>query len=125
MGQVNLHGAWRVDIARVAGMAGGTVETSVLCVSESETLRQAGHRMRELGVTALRVRGADGKPRGTVSRDMIVRGIAAGGDPKMLTVGDLTAAGPYPATAGQAFAVPGNPPAPAARPAKSQVGWAA
>ena len=99
-------------------MAGGTVETSVLCISESETLRQAGHRMRELGVTALRVRGADGKPRGTVSRDMIVKGIAAGGDPKMLTVGDLTAAG-------QALAVRGNPVAPAVRPAQRQAGWAA
>ncbi len=58
-------------------------------VSSGDTLRQAGHRMRELGVTALRVRAEDGSPRGIVSSDMIVRRIAAGGDPKYLTVGEL------------------------------------
>ena len=49
--------------------------------------------MRELGVGALGVRGANGKIQGTISRDMVVSRIAAGGDPKTVTVGEL-AGGP-------------------------------
>ncbi len=58
-------------------------------VSSGDTLRQAGHRMRELGVTALRVRADDGSPRGIGSSDLFVRRIAAGGDPKYRTGGAL------------------------------------
>ena len=60
-------------------------------IAQGETLRQAGHRMRELGVMRLRVRGADGTDRGAVSYDMIVSCIAAGSDPGLVTAGDLTA----------------------------------
>ena len=60
-------------------------------IAQGQTLRQAGHRMRELGVGTLRVRGADGTDRGAVSYDMIVSCIAAGSDPALLTAGDLTA----------------------------------
>ena len=66
------------------------METQVAVIAADETLRQAGHRMRELGVVSLLVRGPDGRLRGTVSQDMIVRMIAAGGDPRYCTVGDLT-----------------------------------
>ncbi len=45
--------------------------------------------MRELGVAALRVRGENGKIQGTISRDMMVQRIAAGGDPKTVTVGEV------------------------------------
>lgn len=45
--------------------------------------------MRELGLTALRVQAADGSFRGIVSSDMIVRCIAAGGDPGSVIVADL------------------------------------
>ncbi len=73
------------------------------CLSLGETLRQAGHRMRELGVAVLPVRGDDGTDRGTISRDMIVRCVAAGSDPKLMTVGDLAQmpAASRPAGAGQ------------------------
>jgi len=45
--------------------------------------------MRELGVAVLPVYGADGRRQGTVSQDMIVRRIAVGGDPRVVTVGEL------------------------------------
>ncbi len=48
--------------------------------------------MRELGVSELPVYGADGRRQGTVSRDMIVRRIATGGDPRVVTVGELAPA---------------------------------
>jgi len=70
------------------------VQTQAAFIGAEETLRQAGHRMRELGVVTLRVRGRDGTLRGTVSQDMIVRTIAAGGDPKYLTVAELAPEGP-------------------------------
>jgi CBS domain-containing protein len=69
------------------------VDTDVAGIGAGETLRQAGHLMRELGVAALPVRGEDGRQHGMVSSDMIVRRIAAGGDPKTVTVGDLALAG--------------------------------
>ncbi len=71
------------------------METDV-CIGGDETLRQAGHRMRELGVTALAVRGAGGASHGIVSQDMIVRRIAAGGDPAIVTVAELTPAAARP-----------------------------
>ena len=74
--------------------------TQVAIVGVDETLRQAGHRMRELGVGALRVRGEDGRLRGTVSHDMIVLMISAGGYTRFHTVGDLTPQPPRPVLAG-------------------------
>lgn len=65
------------------------VEADVAYVDAGETLRQAGHLMRDLGVAALEVRGEDGEVRGTISREMVVRRIAAGGDPKSVTVGEV------------------------------------
>jgi CBS domain-containing protein len=66
-----------------------TVEADVPCIGEGQTLREAGHRMRELGVTALSVRAENGEVRGTISQDMVVRSIAAGRDPKTATVGEI------------------------------------
>ncbi len=57
-------------------------------IDAGKTLRQAGHLMRKLGVGALVVRGENGKVQGTISRDMVVRRIAAGGDPRTVTVGE-------------------------------------
>jgi len=75
---------------------GKTAEAEeVAYIDAGKTLRQAGHLMRELGVGALRVRGKNGKVQGTISRDMVVRRIAAGGDPKTVTVGDVAAVPPY------------------------------
>jgi len=59
------------------------------CIGEEETLRQAGHLMRELGVGTLAVRREDGECHGVISRDMVVGSIAAGGDPKTVTVGEV------------------------------------
>ena len=74
---------------------GKTAEAEVAYIDAGKTLRQAGHLMRELGVGALRVRGKNGKVQGTISRDMVVRRIAAGGDPKTVTVGEVAAVPPY------------------------------
>jgi CBS domain-containing protein len=65
------------------------VEADMAYVDAGETLRQAGHLMRDLGVGALAVRAEDGEVRGTISREMVVRRIAAGGDPKSVTVGEV------------------------------------
>jgi CBS domain-containing protein len=62
-------------------------------IDPGKTLRQAGHLMRELGVAALVVRAENGEVRGTISRDMVVRSIAAGGDPKTVTVGEVASGG--------------------------------
>jgi len=45
--------------------------------------------MRELGVGKLRVRRDNGDLQGVISADMVVESIAAGGDPKTVTVGDV------------------------------------
>jgi CBS domain-containing protein len=74
---------------------GKTAEADTAHIDAGQTLRQAGHLMRELGVRALEVRGEDGRIQGTISRDMVVRRIAAGGDPKTVTVGELAAVPPY------------------------------
>jgi CBS domain-containing protein len=70
------------------------VEADVASIDAGKTLRQAGHLMRELGVAALRVRGDNGDVQGTISQDMVVRRIAAGGDPKTVTVGEVASAVP-------------------------------
>jgi CBS domain-containing protein len=70
---------------------GKATEADVAYVDAGETLRQAGHLMRELGVGELRVRGEDGTFQATISRDMMVRRIAAGDDPKTVTVGEVAA----------------------------------
>jgi tellurite resistance protein TerC len=76
---------------RAGGFGVASTETAIAdgaCVSEEQTLRQAGHLMRELGVEELGVRGEDGEFCGVISEDMVVRRIAAGGDPKTVTVGE-------------------------------------
>jgi len=74
---------------------GKAAEAEVAYIDAGKTLRQAGHLMRELGVAALKVRGKNGKVQGTISADMVIRRIAAGGDPKTVTVGEVAALPPY------------------------------
>jgi CBS domain-containing protein len=69
-----------------------TAEADVAYIDAGQTLRQAGHLMRELGVGLLKVRGDDGDVQGTISSDMVVRHIGAGGDPKTVTVGEVVSA---------------------------------
>jgi CBS domain-containing protein len=84
---------------------GKTVEAGVACIGEAETLRQAGHRMRELGVGRLGVRRENGELQGVISRDMVVESIAAGGDPKTVTVGEVVSFRPAPARTRSAFSL--------------------
>jgi CBS domain-containing protein len=72
---------------------GKAAKADAACIHPGQTLRQAGHLMRELGVGTLVVRAENGEVRGTISRDMVVRCIAAGGDPKTVTVGEVASAG--------------------------------
>ena len=72
---------------------GKAAKSDAAYIDPGKTLRQAGHLMRELGVAALVVRAEDGEVRGTISHDMVVRSIAAGGDPKTVTVGEVASAG--------------------------------
>jgi CBS domain-containing protein len=71
---------------------GKTAEGDTAYIDAGQTLRQAGHLMRKLGVGALKVRGDNGDVQGTISSDMVVRRIAAGGDPKTVTVGEVACA---------------------------------
>src|SRR5215831_1614303 len=73
---------------------GKAAEEDTGYIDARQTLRQAGHLMRELGVGALKVRGENGDLQGTISSDMVVRRIAAGGDPKTVTVGEVASAAP-------------------------------
>ena len=73
---------------------GKTAEADTAYIDAGQTLRQAGHLMRKLGVGALKVRGDNGDVQGTISSDMVVRRIAAGGDPKTVTVGEVATAVP-------------------------------
>ena len=61
---------------------GKVVEADAAYIDAGETLRQAGHLMRKLGVGTIKLRGDDGDVQGTISGDMVVRRIAAGGDPE-------------------------------------------
>lgn len=101
------------------------MNTDVAGVREGDTLRQAGHRMRELGVAVLPVYGADGRRQGTVSRDMIVRRIAVGGDPRVVTVGELAPVPvpPRPPQRARA-ALTARPPAGASQPRPARGGTA-
>jgi CBS domain-containing protein len=72
---------------------GKTAEADTAFIDAGQTLRQAGHLMRKLGVGVLKVRGDNGDVQGTISSDMLVRRIAAGGDPKTVTVGEVASAG--------------------------------
>ncbi|HZG06481.1 MAG TPA: CBS domain-containing protein [Streptomyces sp.] len=60
------------------------------CVGEHETLEAAARRMRDLDVGALPVCGDDDRLHGIVTdRDIVVKCLAVGGDPKRTTAGDL------------------------------------
>ena len=65
---------------------GKTAEADTAYIEAGETLRHAGQQMRQLAVAALPVCGEDGKFQGIITRGMIVEAIAAGEDPKIVTV---------------------------------------
>jgi CBS domain-containing protein len=62
----------------------------VECVNEDETLAAAARRMRDLHVGALPICGADDRLHGIITdRDIVVRCVASGLDPKVTTAREL------------------------------------
>ena len=60
------------------------------CVTEDETLAEASARMRDLNVGALPICGPDDRLHGIITdRDIVVKCLAEGRDPKTTTAGDL------------------------------------
>ncbi|MEU1198636.1 CBS domain-containing protein [Streptomyces sp. NPDC005813] len=60
------------------------------CVQENETLEDAARRMRELDVGALPICGPDDRLHGIITdRDIVVKCLAKGKDPKTMTAGHL------------------------------------
>ncbi len=92
-GRAGLWFRWR-QLGVAVTSTGEAAKADMAYIDAGKTLRQAGHLMRELGVAVLRVRGDNGEVRGTISQDMLVRRIAAGGDPKTVTVGEVAPAVP-------------------------------
>ncbi|ARH89248.1 MULTISPECIES: CBS domain-containing protein [Streptomyces] len=66
------------------------MHTGATCVAESETLEDAARRMSELGVGALPICGPDDRLHGIITdRDIVVKCLAKGKDPKTMTAGQL------------------------------------
>jgi len=60
------------------------------CVGEDETLEVAAAKMKELDVGQLPICGNDGRLQGVVTdRDIVVRCLAEGGDPRTTRAGEL------------------------------------
>ena len=60
------------------------------CVKEDQTLAEAARMMRDLDVGALPICGTDDRLKGMLTdRDIVVKCIAAGGDPTTATAGSL------------------------------------
>ena len=80
------------------------------CIGDHETLAQAAQRMRDLDVGALPVCGDDDRLHGIITgRDIVIRRVAAGGDPQAVTAGGLAQGKPFTidtdASAGQVLRV--------------------
>ena len=80
------------------------------CIGDHETLAQAARRMRDLDVGALPVCGDDDRLHGIITdRDIVIKCIAAGGDPKTVTAAQLAQGKPFTidadASAGQVLRV--------------------
>lgn len=72
------------------------MHTGVGCIGEHETLQTAARQMRELGVGALPICGDDDRLHGIITdRDIVIKCIADGKDPKSVTAGDLAQGKPY------------------------------
>lgn len=66
------------------------MRTGVTCVGAHETLVAAAQRMAELGIGALPISGDDGSLHGMLTdRDIVVKCLATGGDPKATSAGEL------------------------------------
>ncbi|WP_406385891.1 CBS domain-containing protein [Streptomyces sp. NBC_01618] len=71
------------------------------CIQENETLEDAARRMSELDVGALPVCGPDDRLHGIITdRDIVVKCLAKGKDPKTMTAGMLEQGKPISIDAG-------------------------
>ena len=62
----------------------------VECVGEKETLEQAARKLKELDVGSLPICGEDNRLKGMLTdRDIVVKCLAEGGDPRTVTAGEL------------------------------------
>ena len=60
------------------------------CIGVNETLEQAARKMKDLDVGSLPICGDDNRLKGMLTdRDIVVRCLADGGDPKSTKAGDL------------------------------------
>jgi CBS domain-containing protein len=60
------------------------------CVGENETLEVAARKMKDLDVGALPICGEDNRLKGVVTdRDIVVKCLAEGGDPRTVKAGSL------------------------------------
>ncbi len=60
------------------------------CVGENETLEEAAQKMKDLDVGALPICGEDNRLKGVVTdRDIVIKCLATGGDPRTVTAGEL------------------------------------
>jgi CBS domain-containing protein len=72
------------------GKAGDMMHRGAECIGENETIETAAGKMRELHVGALPICGADDRLHGIVTdRDIVIRCIAEGRDPRTTTARDL------------------------------------
>ncbi|WP_406100778.1 CBS domain-containing protein [Streptomyces sp. NBC_01003] len=66
------------------------MHTGAACIQENETLEDAARRMSELDVGALPICGEDDRLHGIITdRDIVVKCLAKGKDPKTMTAGML------------------------------------
>jgi len=71
------------------------------CIGENETLEQAAHQMRDLQVGALPICGEDDRLHGMITdRDIVVKCLAEGGDPRRTTAAELAQGKPVTVDAG-------------------------
>jgi len=60
------------------------------CIGERETLDAAARKMRDLDVGSLPICGEDNRLKGMLTdRDIVIRCLAEGGDPRSMTAGEL------------------------------------
>ena len=60
------------------------------CIGERETLDAAARKMRDLDVGSLPICGEDNRLKGMLTdRDIVIRCLAEGGDPRSVTAGEL------------------------------------
>jgi CBS domain-containing protein len=63
---------------------------SAECIGENETLEQAAQKMLRLDVGSLPICGDDNRLKGMVTdRDIVIKCLATGGDPRMALAGEL------------------------------------